>query len=110
MRFGSNQILFDSPYCRHNCGHFGKTIPLHPVPPLPPTLELKEADPEEPVATSSDQEQPVATGPDPEPREAHGGAEAASETCGDPWGRKGVPRRQKAAVSLRSPWCHESQG
>ena len=46
VRFGSNQILFDSPYCKHNCGHFGKTISLHPVPPLPPTLEPKHSDPE----------------------------------------------------------------
>ena len=28
VRFGSNLMLFDSPYCKENCSHYGKTIPL----------------------------------------------------------------------------------
>ena len=32
IRFGSNHITFDSPYCQENCAHYGKTIPLHQAP------------------------------------------------------------------------------
>jgi hypothetical protein len=78
IRFGSNQILFDSPYCERNCNHFGKTIPLHPVPPLPPTLEPVTPDPEPP------RKQPVATGLVLEPREASGRGGVLPETRGGP--------------------------
>jgi len=40
VRFGSNLMLFDSPYCKENCSHYGKTIPLLPVPHL--TSRTKE--------------------------------------------------------------------
>jgi hypothetical protein len=32
IRFGSNHLTFDSPYCQMNCGHYGQTIPLHQAP------------------------------------------------------------------------------
>ena len=32
IRFGSNHLTFDSPYCQKNCDHYGQTIPLHPAP------------------------------------------------------------------------------
>ena len=32
IRFGSNHLTFDSPYCQENCNHYGQTIPLHPAP------------------------------------------------------------------------------
>src|SRR5579859_2240656 len=115
--FGSNQILFDSPYCEHNCGHFGKTIPLHPVPPLPPTLKPENSDQGQPVATGltpeSSRKQPVMTGSDRgqpvvtslvlEPREALRDGGVLPETCGGPRRHKEAPRRQKTMTSLHSP-------
>ena len=32
IRFGSNHLTFDSPYCQKNCDHYGQVIPLHQAP------------------------------------------------------------------------------
>ena len=56
VRFSSNLMLFNSPYCKENCSHYGKTIPLLPVPHL--TMRTKER----PVAQLPNRSQLVATG------------------------------------------------
>ena len=63
VRFGSNLMLFDSPYCKENCSHYGKTIPLLPVPHLTSRAE------ERPVTQVPNREsQLAATGPEsPQP-------------------------------------------
>jgi len=58
VRFGSNLMLFDSPYCKENCSHYGKTIPLLPVPHL--TSRTRE----QPVTPVLNRSQLVATGPE----------------------------------------------
>lgn len=32
VRFGSNHLTFDSPFCQKNCTHYDQTIPLHQAP------------------------------------------------------------------------------
>jgi hypothetical protein len=32
VRFGSQTLTFDSPFCQANCNHYGKTVPLHSTP------------------------------------------------------------------------------
>jgi hypothetical protein len=61
IRFRSNLMLFDSPYCRENCNHYSQTIPMRPVPHL--TLPARKR----PVALISDQPRAVASGPAPVP-------------------------------------------
>ena len=60
VRFGSNLMLFDSPYCKENCSHYGKTISLLPVPYLTASKTR-----EQPVPTGHNRSQLVATGPLP---------------------------------------------
>ena len=63
VRFGSNLMLFDSPYCKENCSHYGKTIPLLPV------LHLTSRTREQPVTHVPNRSQLVATGPElPQPQ------------------------------------------
>jgi hypothetical protein len=68
VRFGSNLMLFDSSYCKENCSHYGKAIPLLPVP------HLRSQARKQPAAQLSNQSQLVETGPPPDPVEAQRGA------------------------------------
>jgi len=52
-------MLFDSPYCKENCSHYSKTIPLLPVPHLTSSAE------ERPVAPLPNQSQLATTRPEP---------------------------------------------